>query len=40
MNAVIEFITKFWYLIVLILAAGILDLFMPKIKRILGEKSY
>jgi hypothetical protein len=39
MNAVIEFITKFWYLIVLILAAGILDLFMPKIKRILGEKS-
>ncbi|QAA34457.1 nuclease-related domain-containing protein [Clostridium manihotivorum] len=38
MDAIIEFVTKFWYLIILILVAGILDLFMPKIKRMLGEK--
>ena len=35
----IELLTKFWYLWILVIAASILDLFMPKIKGYLGEKS-
>ena len=39
MKILIEFLTKFWYLWVLVIAAGVFDLFMPKIKGYLGEKS-
>lgn len=39
MNIILEFLTKFWYLWLLVIIAGILDIFMPKIKGYLGEKS-
>ncbi|MBK5240325.1 MAG: NERD domain-containing protein [Clostridium sp.] len=31
-------LTKFWYLWILVIAAGVLEVFMPKIKGFLGEK--
>ena len=39
MGIFIEMLTKFWYLWILIIAAGILSLFGPKIKGYFGEKS-
>jgi len=39
MEIVFELLTKFWYLWLLIIAAGVLEVFMPKIKGALGEKS-
>lgn len=39
MNIVIEMIIKFWYLWLLVIVAGILEIFMPKIKGYFGEKS-
>lgn len=38
-NFIFEMLTKFWYLWLLIIVVGVLDLFKPKIKGILGEKS-
>jgi hypothetical protein len=39
MNVFLEMLTKFWYLWLLVIAAGVLELFMPKIKGYFGEKS-
>jgi len=39
MNIVWEFIKDFWYLWLLLIVVGALDLFMPKIKGSFGEKS-
>ena len=39
MNIIIEMLTKFWYLWLLVIAALVLDIFMPKIKGYFGEKS-
>ena len=39
MNIFIEVLIKFWYLWLLVIAAGVLEIFMPKIKGYLGEKS-
>jgi hypothetical protein len=39
MGVLFELLTKFWYLWLLIIAAGVLELFMPKIKGYFGEKS-
>lgn len=39
MDIVFQMLTKFWYLWLLIIVAGVLELFMPRIKGYLGEKS-
>jgi Nuclease-related domain len=39
MNIIIEMVTKLWYLWILVIVAGILEIFIPKIKGYLGEKS-
>ena len=39
MIIIIEVLIKFWYLWLLVIAAGVLEIFMPKIKGNLGEKS-
>lgn len=39
MGILFELLTKFWYLWLLVIAAGVLELFMPKIKGYFGEKS-
>ncbi len=39
MEVIVELLIRFWYLWVLVIAVGILDLFMPRIKGFFGEKS-
>ena len=39
MEILFELLTRFWYLWLLVFAAGVLEVFMPKIKGFLGEKS-
>ncbi len=39
MEVGIELLIRFWYLWVLVIAVGILELFMPRIKGFFGEKS-
>ncbi|MCB2339080.1 NERD domain-containing protein [Clostridium estertheticum] len=39
MEMLFELSTKFWYLWLLIIAAGVLEVYMPKIKGAIGEKS-
>ncbi|MBK1809864.1 NERD domain-containing protein [Clostridium sp. YIM B02505] len=39
MNVLVELFMRFWYLWILIVLAFILDLFMPRIKGFLGERS-
>lgn len=39
MSLLVELLMKFWYLWILMILALILDLFMPRIKGLLGEKS-
>ena len=39
MGVLLELLTKLWYLWLLIIAAGVLELFMLKIKGYFGEKS-
>ncbi|GFZ32256.1 hypothetical protein CSC2_27820 [Clostridium zeae] len=39
MEVLLELLMKFWYLWILIILALIIDLFMPRIKEYLGEKS-
>ncbi|GKU26504.1 nuclease-related domain-containing protein [Clostridium folliculivorans] len=39
MSVLVELLMKFWYLWILMILALILDLFMPRIKDRLGEKS-
>ena len=39
MEIAFKLLTKFWYLWLLIIAAGVLEVFMPKIKGAIGEKS-
>lgn len=39
MEILINILLKFWYLWILIIAAGVLEIFMPKIKGYFGEKS-
>ncbi|MGH4051960.1 MAG: NERD domain-containing protein [Clostridium sp.] len=39
MEILFELSTKFWYLWLLVIAAGVLEVVMPKIKGFLGEKS-
>lgn len=39
MGILFELLTKFWYLWLLVIADGVLELFMPKIKGYFGEKS-
>ncbi|GFP74562.1 nuclease-related domain-containing protein [Clostridium fungisolvens] len=39
MNGLVELLMKFWYLWILMILALMLDLFMPRIKGLLGEKS-
>jgi len=38
-DVIVELLIRFWYLWVLVIAVGILDLFMPRIKGFFGEKS-
>jgi hypothetical protein len=39
MEILINILLKFWYLWILVIAAGVLEIFMPKIKGSFGEKS-
>jgi hypothetical protein len=39
MDILIELLTKFWYLWLLVIVALVLEIFMPKIKGYLGEQS-
>jgi hypothetical protein len=39
MEMLFELSMKFWYLWLLVIAAGVLEIFMPKIKGAIGEKS-
>lgn len=39
MEIVLELLTRFWYLWLVIIVAGVLEVFMPKIKGYFGEKS-
>jgi ribulose bisphosphate carboxylase small subunit len=39
MKILFEVLTKLWYLWVLVIAVGVLEIFMPKIKGYLGEQS-
>src|SRR5450631_2320313 len=39
MEMLFELSTKFWYLWLLVIVAGVLEIFMPKIKGAIGEKS-
>lgn len=39
MEILFELLTKFWYLWLLVIAALVLEIFMPKIKGYLGEQS-
>jgi len=38
-DVIVELLIRFWYLWVLVISVGILDLFMPRIKGFFGEKS-
>ncbi|MFL0198745.1 NERD domain-containing protein [Clostridium sp. WILCCON 0269] len=39
MKTLLELVTRFWYLGLLVVIAGILEVFIPKIKGYFGEKS-
>lgn len=39
MKVIVDILTEFWYLWLLVILVGILDLFMPRIKGFFGEKS-
>lgn len=39
MEILFEVLKKFWYLWILVIAAGVLEIFKPKIKGYFGEKS-
>lgn len=39
MEILLELLTRFWYLWLLIIAAGVLEVFMPKERGYFGEKS-
>jgi hypothetical protein len=39
MEVIVDILIKFWYLWALVIAVGILEVFMPRIKGFFGEKS-